>query len=58
MSSVHVNGERAYKKYLRNENFELAAREIKIEELILMKWDQINGIIEIKIKCSAGTYIR
>jgi len=23
-----------------------------------MKWDQINGIIEIKIKCSAGTYIR
>ena len=23
-----------------------------------MKWDQIKGIIEIKIKCSAGTYIR
>jgi len=23
-----------------------------------MKWDQINGIIETKIKCSAGTYIR
>jgi len=23
-----------------------------------MKWDQINGIIEVKIKCSAGTYIR
>ena len=23
-----------------------------------MKWDQINGIIEIKVKCSAGTYIR
>ena len=23
-----------------------------------MQWDQINGIIEIKIKCSAGTYIR
>ena len=23
-----------------------------------MKWDQINGIIEIKIECSAGTYIR
>ena len=23
-----------------------------------MRWDQINGIIEIKIKCSAGTYIR
>ncbi|ABM70831.1 tRNA pseudouridine(55) synthase TruB [Prochlorococcus marinus] len=58
VSSVHVNGERAYKKSFRNEIFELAPREVKIDELILMNWDQINGIIEIKIKCSAGTYIR
>jgi len=58
VSSVHVNGERAYKKSIRNEVFELAPREVKIDELTLMKWDQINGIIEIKIKCSAGTYIR
>jgi len=58
VSSVHVNGERAYKKSFRNENFELAPREVKINELTLMKWDQISGIIEIKIKCSAGTYIR
>ena len=58
VSSIHVNGERAYKKAFKNENFELAAREVKIDELILMKWDQINGIIEIKIKCSSGTYIR
>jgi len=58
VSSVHVNGERAYKKSFRNEIFELAPREVKIDELILMKWDQINGIIEIKIKCSAGTYVR
>ncbi len=58
VSSVHVNGERAYKKSFRNESFELAPREVKIDELILMKWDQINGIIDIKIKCSAGTYIR
>jgi len=58
VSSVHVNGERAYKKSFRNEVFELAPREVKIDELHLMKWDQINGILEIKIKCSAGTYIR
>jgi tRNA pseudouridine55 synthase len=58
ISSVHVNGERAYKKSFNNENFELAPREVKINELTLMKWDQINGIIEIKINCSAGTYIR
>ena len=58
VSSVHVNGERAYKKSLRNENFELPTRTVKIDELTLIKWDQIKGIIEIKIKCSAGTYIR
>jgi len=58
VSSVHINGERAYKKSFKNENFELAPREVKIDKLTLIKWDQINGIIEIKIKCSAGTYIR
>ncbi len=58
VSSVHVNGERAYKKSFRNEFFELAPREVKIGELTLIKWDQIKGIVEIKIKCSAGTYIR
>ena len=58
VSSVHVNGERAYKKSFNNEKFELSPREVNIYELILMKWDQINGIIEVKVKCSAGTYIR
>jgi tRNA pseudouridine55 synthase len=58
VSSVHVDGVRAYKKFLNNQNFELEPREVKIDELILMKWDQLKGIIEIKIQCSAGTYIR
>jgi len=58
VSSVHVNGERAYKKSFRNEFFELEPKEVKIDELTLMKWDQIRGILEVKIKCSAGTYIR
>ena len=58
LSSVHINGERAYKKFFNNKNFELKPREVNIDELVLIKWDQINGIIEIKIKCSAGTYIR
>ena len=58
VSSIHVNGERAYKKSFKNEDFELAPREIRVDELILLKWDQIRGIIEIKIQCSSGTYIR
>ena len=58
VSSVHVNGERAYKKSLKNEDFELKPKEVEIEELVLNKWDQINGILEIKVSCSSGTYIR
>ena len=58
VSSVHINGERAYKKSFNNEIFEVAPRKVKIDELILIKWDKINGIIEFKINCSAGTYIR
>ena len=58
VSSVHVDGERAYKKSFKNEKFELAPREVKIDKLTLINWDQISGIIDIKIECSAGTYIR
>ena len=58
LSSVHINGERAYKKFLRNEDFNLSPREVKIKELILKKWDPIEGIIDINVKCSSGTYIR
>ena len=57
MSSVHINGERAYKRTLRNEDFELVTKEVTVHELTL-NWDKTNGIIKIKIKCSAGTYIR
>lgn len=58
LSSVHINGERAYKKFLRNEDFNLSPREVEIKELILKKWDPNEGIIDINVKCSSGTYIR
>ena len=58
VSSVHINGERAYRKALRDEKFELPSKEVNIKELVIKKWDQINGILEIKISCSSGTYIR
>ena len=47
-----------YKKAFKNEEFELKPKKVEIEELTLNKWDQINGILEIKVSCSSGTYIR
>ena len=58
VSSIHVNGERAYQKSFRNEDFELPSREVNIMELILHNWDQKKGLLDISVKCSTGTYIR
>ena len=58
VSSVHVNGERAYKKSWRKENFILPSKEVKVETLRLKNWDLASGQLKIKINCSSGTYIR
>ena len=58
VSSVHINGERAYKKSWRKENFTLPSKEVKVESLILKDWNQANGQLRIEINCSSGTYIR
>ena len=58
VSSVHVNGERAYKKSWRKEAFTLPSKEVKVESLILKDWNQANGQLKIEINCSSGTYIR
>ena len=58
VSSVHVNGERAYKKSWRKEDFTLPSKEVKVESLLLKDWNQSNGQLRIEINCSSGTYIR
>ncbi len=58
VSSVHIKGERAYKKSWRKENFILPSKKVTVDSLILKDWDQTNGQLKIEIKCSSGTYIR
>ena len=58
VSSVHINGERAYKKSWRKENFILPSKEVRVESLILKDWDLSNRQLRIEINCSSGTYIR
>ncbi len=57
-SSVHFKGNRAYKLAREGIKFNLPAREITINKLSIIKWDQENGQLEFEISCSAGTYIR
>ena len=58
VSSVHINGERAYKKSWRKENFILPSKEVNVTSLILKDWNPANGQLKIEINCSSGTYIR
>ncbi len=57
-SSIHISGERAYKKARRGEIFELPPRQITIHKLDLTNWDKENGRLKIEVDCSSGTYIR
>ncbi|KGG16210.1 MULTISPECIES: tRNA pseudouridine(55) synthase TruB [unclassified Prochlorococcus] len=57
-SSIHIKGERAYKKARRGESFELPSRKITVHNLELLNWNEKTGKIDIEIYCSSGTYIR
>ena len=58
ISSVHVNGERAYKRARKGESFDLPERAVSIHKLRLIKWNQDSGQIHVFVHCSSGTYIR
>jgi tRNA pseudouridine55 synthase len=55
-SALKINGVRAYKKAANGEDFEINARNITIYsiEIISYNWP----LLEIKVNCSKGTYIR
>lgn len=58
VSAVHVDGERAHVRARRGEALELPARPVTITALELLGWDPACGLLELRIDCSAGTYIR
>ena len=57
-SSVHVKGERAYKKARRGEDFNLSSKKITINNLKLISWCQDKGELVVNVDCTKGTYIR
>lgn len=55
-SAIKINGKRAYKKARAGEIFNMPSRTVIIHniEIITYKWP----ILQIKVNCSKGTYIR
>ena len=58
VSAVHVEGERAYVRARRGERLDLAPRPVTIHALETATWEPASGRLGLRIRCSAGTYIR
>jgi len=56
-SAKSINGTRLYKLARKGEEVEREPVAITIYNVELLNW-QNNGLVEIKVTCSAGTYIR
>jgi len=60
-SAIKVGGRRAYAMARAGETVELKEREVTIDSLTLVEWDDIEPdrpIAVVDVVCSAGTYIR
>lgn len=58
VSAVHVQGERAYRRVQRGESLQLPSRPVTIHTLKLRRWDPQASLLEVELRCSAGTYVR
>ena len=60
-SAIKVGGRRAYAMARAGETVELKEREVTIESLTLVSWDDSDPqrpIVMLDVVCSAGTYVR
>ncbi len=57
-SAVKINGVPAYKLARKEKDFEIKSREIDIFELSLLDYNIENGLADMRVKCSGGTYVR
>ncbi len=55
-SALRVNGERAYKKARKGEDFEIKSRKINIYEIDVIGFE--SPYLELRIVCGKGTYVR
>ena len=57
-SAVCVNGKRAYQLSRKGKDFEIKAKTVHIEEIVLLHFDEEMMQMSIRVVCGKGTYIR
>lgn len=57
-SAIKVNGKKLYDYARKGQTVDIAPRSIEIYDIQLLKINEKENIIEFKVKCSKGTYMR
>jgi len=57
-SAVKVDGERLYKKAHRGETVETPVKEVRIDAIEILGFDETAQTMRCRIACSKGTYVR
>jgi tRNA pseudouridine55 synthase len=57
-SALKISGTPAYKLARNQADFNLAPRQVTIQELTLEQYDAVSGIVSCVVRCSGGTYVR
>ncbi len=57
-SAVHVDGERAYRRFRRGEDVTVPARTVTVYALDLVRFDVDAQTAELEVICASGTYVR
>jgi len=56
VSAIKVDGRRAYDRVRSGEQVELAARTVRVEEIVVR--DVRQAEVDVSVRCSSGTYVR
>jgi tRNA pseudouridine55 synthase len=57
-SAVHIDGERAYRRFRRGEAVTVPVREVDVHQLVLCGFDVATQTAELAVRCGSGTYVR
>ena len=57
-SAVHIDGERAYRRFRRGETVTVPARQVTVHGITLMHFDHTTQTAQLDVACGTGTYIR
>ncbi|MFM7247215.1 MAG: tRNA pseudouridine(55) synthase TruB [Actinomycetota bacterium] len=57
-SAVHVDGERAYRRFRRGEAVTVPPRTVTVHALDLIRFDAEAQTAELEVVCGSGTYVR